>query len=276
MLIQDLPNMKVAICFYGLVGSKSKKYGIGENLDPKIAFQYYQNNVFKHLKDFDVFIHSQSFDEREKLIELYKPKAKIIEKQKFFLLKTILHSQILWSFFSFPFKCIQSFNFRKSNIYSEFILKFKRCLHAYSRWYSIKQVINLKRDFENNNNFKYDLVFLTRLDLAFLTAFDFSKIDNRSLTVPNHNDVPTPRTNYKQKIELNNRTSEKGISDFWFIASSQNIDKFSTLFDRFKKYNVSNHISSFQHAKYLNLNLKFYKFRGLDHEAVRRLKFSEE
>ena len=42
--------MKVAICFYGLVGSATSKYGSGENLDPTIAYKYYKKNVFSNLK----------------------------------------------------------------------------------------------------------------------------------------------------------------------------------------------------------------------------------
>ena len=88
--------MKIAICFYGLVGSKSKKYGLGENLDPQIAFKYYKENVFKDLKDYDIFIHSQSFEKR-KLLDLYNLKQALL-KSKIFL-NTIFHPQILFPFF---------------------------------------------------------------------------------------------------------------------------------------------------------------------------------
>tara|TARA_B100001057_G_C22764646_1_gene917203 strand:- start:498 stop:1304 length:807 start_codon:yes stop_codon:yes gene_type:complete len=268
--------MKIAICFYGLVGSKSKKYGLGENLDPQIAFKYYKENVFKDLKDYDIFIHSQSFNEKQKLLDLYNPKLSLIEKQKNFLLKTVFHPQILISFFSIPYKIFNNLLFNKKNKANTFHSKYQRCYNAFSRWYSLKKVNDLKREYEKRNNFKYDLVLLTRLDLAFITNFDFKKIDSNFLTVPNHNDVPTPRNNYKQEIELNNKTNEKGISDFWFVSSSYNIDQFASLYGRFKNYNISNHISSLQHSKYLKLKLNFYKYRGIDHEAVRRLKFSEE
>ena len=93
---------------------------------------------------------------------------------------------------------------------------------------TVKKVNDLKREYEKKN-FKYDLVMLTRLDLAFMTNFDFKKINN-NFYCSNHNDVPTPKNNYKQEIELNNKTNEKGISDFWFISSSYNIDKFASLY----------------------------------------------
>ncbi len=268
--------MRVAICFYGLVGSKTKKYGLGENLDPNIAYRYYKDNVFNHLTNYDIFIHSQSYEEKEKLIDLYKPKSSIFEKQKNFFWKTIFHPQILLHILSIPLKFIKNLFNKKNDTFENFNSKYKRCLNAYSRWYSLKKVVHLKKERELEKNFKYDLVFLTRLDLAFLTQFDFKKLDGQNLIVPNHNDVPTPRNNYQQEIKKNNKTNEKGISDFWFLSSSKNIDNFSNLYDRFYKYNISNHISSLQHSRYLNLELAFYKYRGLDHEAVRRLKFSEE
>ena len=52
--------MKVAICFYGLVGGKSKKFGKGEQLDPIEAHYFYKKNVFSQLSNYDIFIHSQS------------------------------------------------------------------------------------------------------------------------------------------------------------------------------------------------------------------------
>ena len=71
--------MKIAICFYGLVGSSTKKYGLGKKLDPSIAYQYYQKNVFKNLTNFDVFIHSQSI-ERKNLFKTMKAwNGKVVE-----------------------------------------------------------------------------------------------------------------------------------------------------------------------------------------------------
>ena len=39
--------MRIAICFYGLVGSKSGKGGVSEDLDPKIAYDLYQKHIFE-------------------------------------------------------------------------------------------------------------------------------------------------------------------------------------------------------------------------------------
>ena len=130
--------------------------------------------------------------------------------------------------------------------------------------------------YQIKNNVKYDFVLLTRFDVAFMTPFKFDNIDRNKITVPNHNDVPSPRNNYTAKIIKNNRTLEKGISDFWFLGEPDKIIKFSKLYDRIHKYLISSHMSSFQHIKYLDFDLEFFRYRGIDHEAIRRLKRSAE
>ena len=45
--------MRIAICFYGLVGSKIGKNGVGEILDPRIAYNHYKKHIFD--SDFCIF-----------------------------------------------------------------------------------------------------------------------------------------------------------------------------------------------------------------------------
>ena len=256
--------MRVAVCFYGLVGSTQKKFGKGTSLDPKLSHKYYKKNVFKYLKNYDVFIHSQSIEYKDVLKKLYDPKVYCIEGKK-----------------NFFFKALTNLKFIKILFYSIFNLprfnqRFNRGLNGYSRWYSTKKVIDLKKKYEMENNFKYDLVFLTRLDWAFIKPFKLNKKMSNDFVVSHHNDVPSPRNNYKSKIKKNNKTYRNGLADYWFLSSSKNLDKFSKLFDNIKDYHLSPHISALQHVKKLNFKLKFYKYRGLDHEALRRLLKSEE
>ena len=76
--------MRVAVCFYGLVGSAQRKFGKGNSLDPELSHKFYKKNVFKYLKNYDVFIHSQSVEFEEDLKNLYVPKLYCIEKKKKF------------------------------------------------------------------------------------------------------------------------------------------------------------------------------------------------
>jgi hypothetical protein len=57
--------MRIAVCFYGLVGGAQKKFGKDTSLNPKLSYKFYKKNVFEYLKNYDVFIHSQSFEFKE-------------------------------------------------------------------------------------------------------------------------------------------------------------------------------------------------------------------
>ena len=54
--------MRIAICFYGLVGSVCDKNGQGVPLDPAIGYKYYKENIFDTNDEVDVFIHSWSVE----------------------------------------------------------------------------------------------------------------------------------------------------------------------------------------------------------------------
>ena len=96
------------------------------------------------------------------------------------------------------------------------------------------------------------------------------------MTVSHHNDIASPRNDYKTEIKKNNRTHEKGLSDLWFLTKPKKMLEFSKLYDHANKYLISPHMSSYQHVNFLNLELNFYKFRYLDFEPIRRLNKSEE
>ena len=137
-------------------------------------------------------------------------------------------------------------------------------------------VISLKKEYEEEKEKKYDLVFLTRLDWAFLKPLKLNKSMKKKFVVSNHNDVPSPRNKYKSKIKKNNKTKEKGLADYWFIGGNNIIDEFSKVYDRKYLYEISPHYSSLQHSKYLNLKASFLGYRGIEHELMRRIKKSTQ
>ena len=261
-------NPKIALCFYGLVGSSNFKHGKGQPLDPNICANYYRKNFFDYHSNVDVFIHSQSFNFKEELKKIYKPNSSIIEKQKSFLLNALIHPQVLFSLFL----SIIRLDLKLEKF--KYILK--NTENAFSRWYSTKKVIDLKNAYEKENKFEYDLIFLTRLDLALLTPFILNEDMKNKLTVSNRNDLPTPKNNYKVKIKKNNFTYEKGIADYWFVSDSKIINNFSKLYERKYFYNVNPHLSSLQHSKFLKLDLNFRTYRGIDHNMYRRILKSDE
>ena len=265
---QNKKKIKIALCFYGLVGSSNFKHGRGEALNPNICASYYKKNFFDYNSDVDVFIHSQSFNFKKDLEQIYNPHKSIIEKQKNFLFKALIHPQVVLSFFLSLL--ILDFKFEKF----KYILK--NTENAFSRWYSTKKVIDLKKAYELENKLEYDLIFLTRLDLALLKPFILTENMKKKLTVSNRNDLPTPKNDYKVKIKKNNLTYEKGIADYWFVGDTEIIDKFAKLYNRKYLYNVNPHLSSLQHSKYLKIDLHFKTYRGLDHNMYRRILESDE
>jgi hypothetical protein len=259
--------MRTAICFYGLVGSETDKNGNGKTLDPKIGFELNKINVID-INNADVFIHSWSIDSKNELEELYKPKASIIENQKDFPDSLKILSNIN---FKQKFKEIFLRFFNSKEYKSIIKLRKKYAFRAFSRWYSNKQTLKLKEDYEAKHNFKYDAVLVLRLDVAFHKTLEMKNYDLSKFYASNWNDYPTKNNEFK--INFNNNNRGKGFLDFWFFSNSHNMDKFGKLYDEIDKYLISPHSSSFQHAKSNKFNIDYTFYRWQDHEMIRRKKF---
>ena len=260
--------MKIALCFYGLVGSSEFKHGLGKPLNPRLCAEYYKKNFLDLNETVDIFVHSQSIEFKDQINEIYKPCKSIIEKKKTFFFQALFHPNILLSILG----SLRRMDFR----FKYFREKVNRANNYFSRWYSTQMVMKLKKKYEEEKNFNYDLVFLTRLDWAFLKPLVLTEKMKNKFTLSNHNDVPSPRNNYEAKVVKKNLTQEKGFADYWFIGNSKDLDKFSDLYDKKYFYPISPHFASMQHAKYLKLNVEFLGWRGEDHEMMRRLKKSYE
>lgn len=260
--------MRIAICFYGLVGSKIDKSGIGEKLDPKIAFDLNKKNIID-INNADVFIHSWSFDSKTQLEELYRPKASIIENQKKFPESLKLVPNIN---FKQKVKELYLRYFNKTEYTSIIKSRGKEAFRAYSRWYSSKQTLKLKEDYENQHNFKYDAVLVLRLDVAFYTTLEIKNYDLSRFYASHWNDYPNSKNNFK--LNFINNYLGLGFLDFWFFSNSINMDKFGKLYDDIEKYHISPHRSSFQHVKKCGFKIDYTHYRWQDHEMIRRKEFS--
>jgi len=146
--------MKIAVCFMGIIGGTKGNAGQGGLLDPSISYNSFKKNIIdQHPNDeIDVFIHTWTIEKEDQLVELYKPKK-------------------IWA---------------EIDNYSDEVLKDfgdkrkKRpdiAWRAWRRWNSNYKTIQLKKDYEDEHNFKYDCVMVTRLDLDYMVPFDFHKFD---------------------------------------------------------------------------------------------------
>ena len=82
-----------------------------------------------------------------------------------------------------------------------------------------------------------------------------------------------PNKNNEFKMNLKNHNLGKGFLDFWFFSNSYTMDKFGKLYNEIDKYQISPHISSFQHAISNKFNIDYTFYRWQDHEMIRRKKF---
>lgn len=265
--------MKIAVCFYGLVGSKADKNGAGIPLDPAIAYNLNNENIISNNKqeghEVDVFIHSWSHEFKDELVSLYQPKASLIEKQKEFPASNKISNN---RDFSELVKMTFSVLKKPKKLFKLITDNKREAFRACSRWYSNKAVLNLKDDYEKKNGFEYDCVMVIRLDVGFYTKLDFSSYDMKFFYASNWNDYPIESNNYT--INQKNHHVGKGFIDFWFFSNSSNMNQFSELYDKINNYHVCPHRAAYQHASSFTDKIKYTKYRWSDFEMIRRKEFN--
>ena len=202
---------RVAFCLCGIVGgTKGKSGDVGNELTSdailKIGYDYYKKHVFDKNANVDVFIHTWSLDSKNSIKEFYQPKRSIFQEQVIFDVPDHVKGE------------------------------YKRKQNHYSRWYSTKKVIELKSEYEKENNFKYDLVFLTRFDIAWQKDLYFNRINP---------DYFYAADCYQVKpflglihLKYGYPYMKEGLADLWFMSNSDYINILSTLYDNLDDYNL--------------------------------------
>jgi len=228
---------KTALCLCGLTGGSEGKDGTGTSLDVQVPFQHYEQCILS-TNDVDVFVHSWSTEKAAELRELYNPTGSAFEEQMRF-----------------------SESFRKQIVQS--------------RWYSQQKVLELKRQYEEENHFWYDIVMVSRLDLLWFTEVLLDNYDPKFFYASHWNNNgpdklgPYDRSNYAEG---------RGFLDFWFFSGSENMDKFGQLYDNLDKLShipvISSHLLARAWVDELQLPVKYVFWRGFDHEIYRRYKRS--
>ena len=179
---------KVALCLYGMVGqSATWKDGIKEDLykDTPVedVFQFWEKHFLKQNLDIDIFIHSWSINQKEKLIQTYKPKNFIIEKQKkFFIFFDVAKFFFESSGWKNPFLFL--YNLWNSYPKEKQLFWINRIKAARSRWYSTARSIDLMNNYKKLNDFEYDFVVSARLDLVLKTDLNINDLNKYSSSYP--------------------------------------------------------------------------------------------
>ena len=217
--------MRIGLCLSGLVGFVNK-YGEGNAIDYQIAYESFINNIFDKDVIVDVFLHSWSVDYEKPLTNLYKPKLSLFEKQ--------------------------------INFGSEYS---KRQFSIISNHYSKLKVIELKSEFEKNNEFIYDFIVLTRFDIIIKKKLFFNKLNNKKFYVVG------PKRHHNILClccfcNVNHKNHQ--LNDFLFVSNSKKMDIFSKAYNYLDEYGLeSGHLIASKHIKAMNLwsNIDYiYKF----------------
>lgn len=93
----------------------------------------------------------------------------------------------------------------------------------YSRFYSMKKVLEQVEDYQSKHNFVYDCVMITRFDVMIDLRNDLNSVDLSKLYL-----IPKPMF---KKNKFKKHTSIEAPIDYLFISNFPNIKKLSVLYD---------------------------------------------
>jgi len=231
---------KIAVCLYGNVGhssfastrtARTKEELIAEsNTATKNFLPSFHSLKNKILDPYgaDVFIHSWSKNFESEIVDHYSPRKYEILPQADFKINLEEYGikgneMATWDITDstrFSYDALLPSRKTVDNILEELP---RLAFRTSSRWWSNKRVLELKKEYEKENGFKYDFVLLNRFDNAFR--------------------IPPPFENLStDKIYASRRTGridvEHALFDYWFLGGSEIMDKFGNLYDNKHKYSI--------------------------------------
>jgi hypothetical protein len=131
-----------------------------------------------------------------------------------------------------------------------------------SMFYSMYRCNQLKKEYEHENGFTYDLVIKTRIDIEYNQQIDILKLINKDI----ENHIFCAKKYQECRMNDSYPTKSKffysSLSDTWFMGSSKNIDECCKIYLNFEK--IYNDIYPFAYAEaYLG-----YISRGINKNNV--------
>lgn len=196
--------MKIALCLSGQPRYLDQGYkALFDNVLSKHDVDVFSHIWFdEQLVDQDIkfciqYNRAQKWekDSDKKIVELYKPKKWVFETPK-----------------QFPVEAFKDANFEQLSSDPSRVL---------SMFYSIKQANKLKKKYEQENNFVYDLVIRARTDLVINNNLDFKNIDSNKV--------------YCYHVHVSHENLLL-CNDQFAVSSSKNMDVYSSLFDKLEYY----------------------------------------
>jgi hypothetical protein len=198
--------MKIALCLSGYFGSTANPSSDGSR-----GFEYIKKTLLD-LYNIDVFVHTWDGKNEALIKKLYKPWLKDIAYEEQLLFKSEVDA----------ISKNESYFKQYGNPPSTPFLMLSQ---AYSR----KKSINLKKDYEKRSNILYDAVIYSRFDLG-IRDLHTSEI-YRCCEI-----VFSPNFDMKYFYSKFWNQLNQGFGDMWFFSSSENMDIYSTYFDKLVNY----------------------------------------
>ena len=197
--------MKIALCFRGLATGTSKA-------NSKVVGFLGWDSIVKNVcqgHDYDVFCHSWSTDVSDKILETYKPKSYKFEEQ------IIFYDKYETGMEKKPNAKVQK------NLWGTQLIR--------SQMYSMAESIKLKSEYEKQNNFVYDAVFILRYDIHFWDKvnYDYVLEHDKKITYSKH----PKRASYVVADKIHPWWSGVKLWDIWWGGSSPAMDTFSQIYD---------------------------------------------
>ncbi len=249
--------MKIALCLFGILGGKDGQDGKGGLIHPFHGYRFYKEYFIERYKP-DIFIHSWSKEAEEEILKIYEPTKFIIEEQEDFSNVKLSSYNISNNFYILKqdYKYKPICETQKDNTFPYLNQLSQR---SHSRWKSSKEVLELKRLYEDENNFKYDFVLLTRFDLWFRKMFDLENLDRNMFYV-------SPRTNNAVK----RHDYDWAVEDLWFLGNSIDMNHFALLYDSIYDYCIRPPYAAREHINnFAKDRLSLMLNKGIDYGLLR-------
>ncbi|QKF94569.1 FAD/NAD(P)-binding domain superfamily protein [Fadolivirus algeromassiliense] len=263
-----LPIMKIAVLFFGFTRDIDKHYPTHSHLftlNPDIFIHTYDSSGKKAIDRYKggKWISDDELDKKidnKYLIEKYKPKKIIIDKNN-----------------------LDSFSINDGKIIPVLIYQAHDDATKYinSQLYSKYSVCKLKRDYESENNIKYDIVFLMRFDFGVthlninnILGLDMSRIY-----------FPSEKCRHKHPgggggcLSCDNNKFHFGCShtndicDLWTLSASDNIDIVGKLYLYAKKILRNTRYITYDYIVKNNIKYKkdknfIFVYENFEHEKI--------
>lgn len=194
--------MKIALCLYGMGAMDCLKYA-----KPFVKKDSSRKHWLKYMiepNNMDVFIHCWSQEYEKDYVNDFKPKDYIFEERK---------------------KWPERRGHKRVVDYGNSLDEIMQSVH-----YSLKQSVDMKTKYEEQNDFEYDLVMIARMDVVW---FDYGNHKLSQLNLDPERIYTSPWNYAHNKTKTRNM---QYIFDHYMVTGSKMANTISKIFDNIQKY----------------------------------------